>query len=335
MTRRILIGLAGLALAGWAVFSSPAAWGAVAASWLFATGIALGLVVLSAATRIVDGRWADGLLPLAPGAAAFLPWSFAVLVALVAAGPHWLPWAHGAVAPERLWWLNYPGFAGRELVATAVLFGLAWRQAHAPRSGPATSAVVFLLVYVAVMTVWATDFVMALDREWVDPLLGAYLFMGAFLGGTAVAELAAAGRREGGTLRYDVGKLLFGLAVFWAYLTFVQILVIWYGNQPEETAFVVDRLAAPWRQLGLAAAALIFAGPFLLLMREQGKRHPALLAACAVAILAGLWIELQILVLPSLAPSPTPALLAAAVGTALALGSRLPWASPEAAAQKA
>ncbi|HUB06858.1 MAG TPA: hypothetical protein VMB50_07655 [Myxococcales bacterium] len=322
----IPVGLAGLALAGWAVFASPAAWGAVAASWLFATGVVLGCVVLSAATRVVGARWADDLLPLVRRVVSFLPWSFAVLVALVAAGPRWLPWVHGVVSPERRWWLNYPSFAARELIAGAVLFLLALRQARAPRSAPATGAVVFLLVYVAVMTLWATDFVMALDREWVDPMLGGYLFMGGFLGGTAAASLAAV-RRPGDTgLRYDVGKLLFGLAVFWAYLTFVQTLVIWYGDLPEETGFVLARLVNPWRSLGLAAAALVFVAPFFLLLREQGKRHASVLSVCAAGILAGLWIEAQLLVLPSLSPSLTPEVLAGAIGSTAFLAERM-WAA--------
>ncbi|MHB8419392.1 MAG: hypothetical protein ACYDCL_15060 [Myxococcales bacterium] len=333
MTRTRVLGGVGLALAAWAVFSSPDAWGAIAASWLFATGVALGCVVLSAATRVVGAQWADEVLPFCRRVVAFFPWSFAVLVVLVAAGPHWLPWARGAVAPERRWWLSYPRFAAREVIAAAVLFALAFRQVRAPREGPATGAILFLLGYVVVMTLWATDFVMALDREWVNPLLGAYLFMGGFLGGTAAATLAAARRPGAGGLRHDVGKLLFGLAVFWGYLTFVQVLVIWYGDLPEETSFVATRLAAPWRQLGLIAAGLVFVAPFVLLMREQGKRRIGLISACAAGVLGGLWVETQLLVLPSLSVTSTPAMWAAALGSGLFLMSRLVAASTDARAE--
>ena len=42
--------------------------------------------------------------------------------------------------------------------------------------------------------------------------------------------------------RHDIGKLLFGFSIFWMYLFFAQYIVIYYGNLPEETFFLRDRL---------------------------------------------------------------------------------------------
>ena len=40
---------------------------------------------------------------------------------------------------------------------------------------------------------------------------------------------------------HDLGKLLFGFIVFWAYVTFGQYFLIWYANIPEETMWFITR----------------------------------------------------------------------------------------------
>ncbi len=314
----------GLLLAAWPLLSFPAgaAWGAILASWLFVTGAALGCVVLSATCRVVYARWSESLVSRCETAVGLLPWSFGVLLAISAAGPFWLPWV-GHAAPERQWWLNVPFFEIRQVVLALLLFGLARLHVRTPARAPEARgrAVAFLIAFAVVTTLWTVDFVMALDPVWVDPMLGGFYFMGSFLGGVATAILY--GADESGDLRHDVGKLFFGLAVFWGYLLFVQTLVIWYGNQTDETAFVLARLASPWRQIGFASVLLVFLAPFTLLMREAAKRKARLLRAGAAGVLAGLWLEMQLLVLPSLTPHPTLPVLSAGLGCLLFLGSRL------------
>ena len=322
--RLVAIFTGGLALAVWPLFGSSAAqaWGAIAASWLFVTGAALGCVALSAASRIAAARFADRLLPFCERAEAFLPWSFGVLALLILAGPHWLPWMSQPVALSRRWWLNPTTFAIRELGATALLFWLARRCVRAPRSS-LRPAIIFVLAFAAILTVWAVDFILALDREWVSALIGAYYFMGSFLAGVALASLRASASTESDDLRHDTGKLLFGFSVFWAYLFWAQFLTIWYGNLPAEIGFVVRREHEPWLPFALAAIVLVFILPFGALMREVAKRRPWILSSCAVGILAGLWLNLYVLIAPSLGPLPSVGSISAGLGSLICLGALL------------
>ena len=99
---------------------------------------------------------------------------------------------------------------------------------------------------------------------------------------------------------WDIGKLVFALAIFWGYLFWSQYLPIWYGNMSEETWWVFLRLEQPWRPLGFAVFAMIFAIPFLGMLNKTSKTNPALLSAFSLLILAGVWIERHVLVMPSL-----------------------------------
>ena len=55
--------------------------------------------------------------------------------------------------------------------------------------------------------------------------------------------------REKGVLRkhvnvehyHDLGKWMFALTIFWAYIAFSQYLLIWYANIPEETDWFLQR----------------------------------------------------------------------------------------------
>jgi hypothetical protein len=61
---------------------------------------------------------------------------------------------------------------------------------------------------------------------------------------------------------HDLGKLIFGFTVFWAYLTYSHVLVIWYGNLPEETAFLFFRMWGAWQPVAILVLVMVFVIPF-------------------------------------------------------------------------
>jgi hypothetical protein len=101
---------------------------------------------------------------------------------------------------------------------------------------------------------------------------------------------------------WDLGKIAFGFSIFWVYLFWSQYLPIWYANMPEETWWVFLRFENPWRPLGLTVFGFVFLLPFLGLMNMRTKRSPFWLGLFSVIILAGMWMERHILVMPSVNP---------------------------------
>lgn len=284
------------------------AWGAVIANWLFFAGISAGALAFRAALQLTGAKWAASLRPLTGVATGFIPIATIVLVGMVIGAGAWAPWTHH-VAPAKSFWLNSPFFAARQLGGAALLLWLGFRVIRNDRADTASSlerrsqawAMAYCLAYAVVLSVWSFDFILALDEEWVSTLIGPHLFMGALLGGVAfVTVCAVLARAAESGQRHDLGKLCFGLSVFWVYLLWSQYLPIWYGNLPEETGFVLRRTEPPWRAVSLCVVMLTFVVPFAGLMHERVKRNSRALAAFAAAALLGLWLERQLLVLPSL-----------------------------------
>ena len=150
---------------------------------------------------------------------------------------------------------------------------------------------------------------MSLDPHWYSSLLGGYFFVGSFYTGIAALYLVTRLAAKSEALRsqihprhfHDLGKLLFAFCLFTGYLFYAQFLVIWYGNMPEETSYVILRVKlTPWEPLAWVVLCMTLVAPFLLLLSRKAKllRLPAILIS--LIILVGMWLEKLILVAPSL-----------------------------------
>jgi len=296
----IALGAAAL-LAGLLVGSSVLTFGVLAASWLFFAGVAAAGVAFSAAVRCSKGRWASGALPALEAGAAFFPAAFALLAVLVLGAHAWIPGAADAG------WEPWASRVVRELAATAVLFAVGTHYLRRVRAEsepqPSRAAVAYLLLYVAVLSLWSIDLVMDL-HEWApSTVIPAYYFIGALLGAIALAALAVGLGPEsaaGAVARPDLGKLLFAMIIFWGYLLWAAYLPVWYGNLPDETGQLLARWVGGWKYLSLGVLVTVLGLPFFCLLPERTKRGRTSLAVVASGILTGLFGEHLLLVLPSL-----------------------------------
>jgi hypothetical protein len=138
-------------------------------------------------------------------------------------------------------------------------------------------------------------------------VFGVYNFSGLFLSALAAVTLLVIWLRRLGSFRdlvgadhlHDLGTLLFAFSSFWMYIWFCQYLLIWYTNHPEEAVYFRRRLEEPWAGFLLADLVLNWGIPFLVLLFRGAKRNPAILAAVAVLILAGRWVDLFVMIAPS------------------------------------
>jgi len=106
---------------------------------------------------------------------------------------------------------------------------------------------------------------------------------------------------------HDLGKLLFGFGIFWAYLFWSHYLPIWYGNMPEETAFIILRLrVAPWRDLAWLVLGMCFIIPFMMGLSRDLKQVPVLLACTGIISSIGLWLMMYLLFAPTIYPDHIP-----------------------------
>jgi hypothetical protein len=168
------------------------------------------------------------------------------------------------------------------------------------------------LLYAYLYSVLAFDLIMSLAPYWYSNLFGAYYFMGSLLTGlTMLGLMTIYWRRRlglGGLIGvqqfHDIGKLIFGFTVFWAYLTYSHVLVIWYGNLPEETPWLFFRMFAAWQPVGLLVLAMVFVIPFWGLISVKAKVTPFTFTLFAGISVLGMWLERYLQIQPSLVEAP-------------------------------
>jgi hypothetical protein len=292
--------------------------------FLFTTTIALGalfFVLLQHLTRAgwsVAARrhmeWMSGALPVC--AVLFLPVAFLSRYTY----HHWMGdgAAHDPIVHAKAAYLNVPFFFGRAAFYFAAWSGLAYWFAktserqddgkHADltlkmqtRSAPAT------LIFALTLTFASFDWIMSLDPRWYSTIFGVYIFSGSVTSSLAALALITLMLQRDGLLqrvstvehRHDIGKLLFGFTIFWAYIAFSQYFLIWYANIPEETIFFRMRGEGMWRVVSTVLVLGHFFVPFTVLMSRHTKRSREVLGGMAVLMLAMHYVDMYWLVMPN------------------------------------
>src|ERR1700675_1112034 len=148
---------------------------------------------------------------------------------------------------------------------------------------------------------------MSLEPEWYSTMYGVLYMGGQAVSGMSFALVAvvALGRFEPWSRtvteqrRHDLGNLLLAFVMFWAYVSFMQYLIIWSGNLPEENVWYLHRSQGGWRVAVAGLMALRFAVPFALLLSRQQKREAAGLFRIAAILLVMRFVDLYWLVVPA------------------------------------
>jgi len=314
--------------------SAATAWEAYLVNLLFFLGIAQGAMVASAAFYLTQAKW-GGSTPYRLGEA-FAPFLWVgcfLFFGLYFGRAAIFPWVRHPIA-QKAAWLNIPFLFARDGIGLALMAAVSYAFVRISRSEEARAwtvatseiempphairviAPIVAGLYAVVYTLIAFDLVMSLAPVWRSTLFGWFFFAGCFWSGlTAMALIAVVRRKRLGannlftnpTVMHDFGKMVFAFSVFWVYLLFAQYIVIWYGDLPVETFFIVQRVHhMPWSPLSVACLILIWAIPFIALMSQRSKKTPLVLGTVAALGLIGMWLERYVLVVPSLSPDAIP-----------------------------
>lgn len=171
-----------------------------------------------------------------------------------------------------------------------------------------------LVLYVITVTFASIDWGMSLEPHWFSTIYGAMFGMGQVLTAFAVCvtvvlvllprrlELQQALSVQ---TMSDLGTLLGAFVMIWAYLGFMQFIIIWMAHLPEELPWYAVRVNDPkWRPLALMLVVFHFAVPFALLMSFDIKRNRTSLVAVGLLICVMRVIDLFWLLLPAFDHAP-------------------------------
>lgn len=258
-----IVGLLGLLLGmlGWWLdpLRFHAAWTADLAVWL---EWPLGSLALLLVHALTGGRWGYAIRPALLAGIATLPLLLPAVIPLVLHMGTLYPWVHPNGPLPNGFYLNLPFFFGRGVVDLIVWFGLAgatlwWiRRRDVPPPGLAGPGLILLAITV---TFAAIDTTLSLRPQFNSSIWGMVAVAGSVLMAASVATLVSAAAVERHVLA-DLGKILLGLVVLWAYLDFMQFLIVWESDLPSESGWYLPRASGVW----LGAVVLIGVGHFLL-----------------------------------------------------------------------
>ncbi len=309
--------------------------------WWFLLGISLGSVAMLAVHDLTGGGWGEVIRPALDPAARLLPLVVLLCVPLLFGLADLYAWARpDAVAADPLlaakrWYLRVDFFLVRNAVYFVVWLALAYlqrkwafaRDAHAPlaqRERLRAIAATALLVYAGTVTFAGVDWIMSLSPRWFSTTFGFHVGIGQTLSAFAFATACAAWRLRDAVgsqanlastapestrlpgdvpgLFQDLGNLLLMFVMTWAYLAFMQYLITWAEDLPNEIAWYLPRLDTSWHVVALLLVAIHFALPFLVLLSRRAKRVPRALGALAALLVFAHLVDSFWLVVPAHRP---------------------------------
>ena len=170
--------------------------------------------------------------------------------------------------------------------ATWAVFAISYERASSPGSKSAISAS-GLIAYVLTMTFASIDWTMSFTPHWRSTIFGLIAVTQQALVAFALVIVASFGKGKDdlpSQASRDIGNLLLTCVIFWAYLTFMQFLIVWSGNIPVETEWYVPRIRPPWIWIISVIAVFQFALPFASLLFRRVKQHRRSLIAVAICV---------------------------------------------------
>lgn len=299
-------------------------------SWLFAGFFFFSLMIGSlfwvVIHHAVDSCWSVGIRRQLENISCLLPLLALLLLPLFFVAP--LLWSWMAESPaqnhelaEKLPYLMVNFF----WVRTFIYFVLFGTVAHLLRKNSLAQDVdgaaihtirnrrvaFFIIPAGAVaLTFCSFDWLMGLNIRWYSTIWGIYIFAGSVIASLSLIILLANALRSAGYLKqvlttehnYALGKFLLAFTLFWSWIAFVQYMLIWYANIPEETAYYTLRVQGSWKILGIILVVGHFVVPFVLLLFRTPKASSGFLGLVAGWVLAMHLLDIYIMIMPVLHP---------------------------------
>ncbi len=284
------------------IFFGDSSGGSIIVPLIFWSGIAQGLIALLASIELSEGRWAGALKGYLKDYYTILL-IFPFIFLLISGHMDIYSWSEHPGG-----WLSEGFFITRNFTALLLPFIFSYILVSSISKGSGKSklfAGLYILSFVISQSFLAFDVVMTIEYPWINTLFGGYFFVESLYAGITFASVLTAflylkRRAEFSDILRDTTKMVMGFALLWVGLFFSQYLVIWYGNLPEEVAFIERRLNInSLKYLGLYVLFALFVIPFLSYISKKAKTFPPAVWAISFVVLSGYFLEKVLLLLPT------------------------------------
>jgi len=280
-------------------------------NFLFALYLPLAAVFWCAVLHLVNGKWRYEVRFLMSSATALFPLGFVLLLIILAAGSKCFPWMGGETFGEPLnGWHNVIFFDLRQIVLYLAVWGFCSYFVKLQKKEYPTApekdrrrfrniALLVPFVYCIYGTIIAWDFEMTQMPRWWSPIYGPYHFesmMRMFLAFFIISMFVLRRRDVLKKPTHDyvfnyTAQIMLALTIIWTYAFFVQYLVMWYGDLPEEIYRYHAMMDGPnWFLFWLFFLLNSFV-PFLMLIFSAMRNSPTLMLIPSASIVIGTFLE--------------------------------------------
>lgn len=325
--KKIIYGIlfVGVLVTAISYFHSPARfWSNLLINNFYFICLSLSGLFLLSLQNVTNSSWMRTFQRIPEAMMSFIPFSLGLML-LGFLGYHTLyEWTHhealkDPILVKKIAYLNIPFFLTRMVIyfvlwitSSTLIRKLinSWSSESIKNHTQKLSKVsaITIVVFALSFAFFSYDTLMSIEPHWFSTIYSVYTFSGLFVAGVAYITLSLIVLRALGYLKeyvtddhfHDLGKWLFGMSTFWAYIWFCQYLLIWYSNIPEETSYYILRDQGNWQWLFWSNFAISFLAPFLILLRRDSKRSLISLSFASIIILIGRWVDIYTLVAPKI-----------------------------------
>jgi len=322
----LVIGIVGLVLSAVGYFTDATQFfHSYLVAFFYWLTIGLGALFFVLLHHLVDARWSIVVRRMGENVMSTLPLMVVFVLPLLFGIHDLFHWSHeevvanDAILQAKAGYLNVPFFIIRQVIYFAVwiIFArLLYRVSMQQDAGSDKDlklkmrkiSAPGILLFALSATFVAFDWLMSLDPHWYSTIFGVYVYAGSFLASLSFLVLLGWYQRSKGLLAdvitaehyHDIGKLMFGFIIFWAYMAFSQYFLIWYANVPEETVWYLERWEGSWKVVSLVIIFGHFTIPFLIMIFRESKRNLAILGPMAIWLLLVHWVDMYWIVFPNI-----------------------------------
>jgi hypothetical protein len=310
-------------------------------SYLLWLGLPLGGVTLILVHDLSGGDWMATARPVLEAAARTMPLATLAGIPAFVGLNSLYSWTNPPPGLTNTFYLNPTGFFIRygiyvilwNLLAAFAVWGP--RQERLPIS-PALSWIsgVALILLAFSTSFAAVDWILSLEPKFWSSIFAYTQGASWFNTGMAIVVLTVVVLDwRGGARRdhmADLLRILLATTIFWAYVEFMQFLIIWEENLRTEIPWYLKRLNSPWHPAIYVSAGLGFVLPFFVLLWAPSKRNGLIVGTICAGILISRVANTWLLVMPEF-NTPTPlwldfaAVLALGAAIVLLFTSALRW----------
>ncbi len=164
---------------------------------------------------------------------------------------------------------------------------------------------IYIFILAISFSLLTFDLIMSIDVDWFSTIFAVKNFVSGFYHAVSLITLIVILLNRSGYykdlsnphLRY-FSRYIFILGIIWAYLWFIQYMIIWFGNIQEETIYFVVRTEGKWKTLFFMNIILNWALPFIILLPSRTNTNKKVLIVVSIILIIGHWVDLFLQIMP-------------------------------------